>query len=145
DGGRTVVEPDDSRKRRLVARLRALALERLEQRGLLPRFVRTGAPMEVDIAIKARTKHVPAEEATLVRLVDGVLEDVLDVEELAADVDVGDLGPDGVTRNRASLDQQMRVAFHQEVILERPRLAFVGIAGEVFGVRRLLVDELPLH
>jgi len=38
----------------------------------------------------------------------------------------------------------MRIALHQQVVLERARLALVGVADDVarFG---LLVDELPLH
>jgi hypothetical protein len=38
----------------------------------------------------------------------------------------------------------MRIALHQEMILERPRLAFVGVAGDVARLD-FLVDELPLH
>ena len=60
-----------------------------------------------------------------------LLEDVLHVEELAADVDVGDLRADRVAADRAPLDEQMRIALHQQVILERARLALVGVAGDV--------------
>ena len=144
-GGRTVVEADDGRKRRLVARLRALAFERFEQRRLFARFVRARAAMDEDVAVEARSENVLAEESARVGLVDRVLEHVLHVEELAADVDVGHLRADGVAGDRAALDQQVRIALHQQVVLERPRLAFVGVAGDVFRVRRLLVDELPFH
>src|SRR2546428_334130 len=37
------------------------------------------------------------------------------------------------------------MTLHQQVIFERARLAFVGVARDVLGVWRLLVDELPLH
>ena len=73
------------------------------------------------------------EEAARVRLVDRALEHVLHVEELAADVDVGDLRADGVAGDRAPFDQQVRVALHQQVILERARLALVGVAGDVLA------------
>ena len=39
----------------------------------------------------------------------------------------------------------MRVALHEHVVLERARLAFVGIAGDVLRLGRVLEDELPLQ
>ena len=83
--------------------------------------------------------------AGLARFLDRVLEDVLHVEELAADVDVGGLRRDRVAADQAPLDQQVRVALHQQVILERARLALVGVADDVLRLRRFLVDELPLE
>ena len=66
------------------------------------------------------------------------------MQELAADIDVGDLRADGITPDRAAFEEQVRVALHQEMIFERPGLAFVGIAGDVARLD-LPVDELPLH
>src|SRR5262249_8387029 len=51
---------------------------------------------------------------------------------------------DRIAADRATLDEQVRVALDEQVILERARLALVGIAGDVAGLD-LLVDELPLH
>src|SRR5687768_17244668 len=39
----------------------------------------------------------------------------------------------------------MRVALHQQVILERAGLALVGVADDVFWLRGVLDDELPFH
>src|SRR4029450_326704 len=39
----------------------------------------------------------------------------------------------------------MRVALHEQLILEGSRFSLVGVAGDVLRVRRFLVDELPLH
>ena len=142
---RRVVEPDDGGKGRLVARLRALAFERLEQRRLLARLVGAGAAMHEHVAVEAGPEHALADETARVGFRDRLLEHVLHVEELAADIDVGDLGADGVAGNRAPLDQQVRVALHQQVILESPRLAFVGVAGDIARLLGLPVDELPLH
>src|SRR5262249_49429751 len=58
---------------------------------------------------------------------------------------VGDLGADRPAADEASLEEQMGVALHQQVVLERPRLALVGVAGDVLGQRRVLQDELPLQ
>jgi hypothetical protein len=144
-GRRAVVEPDHRGKRRLVARLGTLALERFEQRGLFARFVGAGAAVDVHLAVEARAEDVPAEEPARVRLVDRPLEHLLHMEELAADVDVRHPGADGITRNRAAFDEQVRIALHDQVVLERAGLAFIGVAGDVLRVGRLLVHELPFH
>ena len=80
----------------------------------------------------------------LVGLLDGGLQDALHVEEFAAYVDVGDLRADRVAANRASLDQQVGIALHQQMVLERARFALVRVARDVARFD-LLVDELPFH
>src|SRR5204862_996883 len=99
--------------------LRPLPFERLEQRRLFTGLVRAGAAMHVDVAVEAGAENVLAQEAVPIGLVYRALEDVLDVEELAPNVDVGGLRADRVAADRAALDQQMRIALHQQVILER--------------------------
>ena len=101
--------------------------------------------MHVDVAVEAAAQDVLAKKPGLVGRFDRPLEHLLHVIELAADVDVGDLCADGVAADRASLDDQMRVALHQHVILERARLALVGVAGDVLRLGRVLEDELPLE
>src|SRR5260370_40610973 len=101
--------------------------------------------MDVDVPIELGAEDAVAQESAAVCLVDGALEDTLHVEELAADVDVRDLGAYRKAGNRAALDQQMRVALHDQMVLERARLALVRVAGEVTGLAGLLVDKLPLH
>src|SRR4029077_3587543 len=88
-------------------------------------------------------EDVLAGVALRVRLVDRLLEDVLRVEELAAYIDVGRLRPDGVAADEASFNQQVRVALDEQVILEGPRLALVGVAGDVARLD-LLFHQLPL-
>src|SRR6185503_10253926 len=106
DRRRTVVEALHGGKRRLEARLGALAFERLDERGLFAGFVGARTTVHVDVAVEAAAEDVLAEEPGLVGLLDLRLENLLDVEELAADVDVGDLRANRVARNRAALDQQ---------------------------------------
>src|SRR5262245_20300042 len=50
-----------------------------------------------------------------------------------------------VTRNRHPFDQQMRIALHQDAILERSRLAFVGIAQQVCRFTGGAWNKTPLH
>ncbi len=100
--------------------------------------------MNEHVAVEAGTENVLAEEPARVRLVDGALEDVLRVQEFAPYIDVGDFRADGVAADGATLDKQVRIALDEQVILERARLAFVGVARDIAGFD-LLVDELPLH
>src|SRR6185369_10196212 len=53
----------DARERRLVARLAAVALDRVEQRGLLAADVRAGAAAQLYVEREAGPEHVGAEEA----------------------------------------------------------------------------------
>ena len=145
DRGRAVVEAGDGRERRLDARLRALAFERLDQRRLFARFVGAGAAVNDDVAVEAGAHDVLADVALRVGLGELGLHHLLHVVELAADVDVGDLRADRPAADQAALEQQVRVALHQHVILERAGLALVGVAGDVLRQRRVLEDELPLH
>src|SRR5205807_9633908 len=118
DGGRLAVETDHRRERRLVARLRALAFERLEERGLLARFVCAGAAMDVDVAVEPGAEDVLAQQSARVRLVYGAFENLLHMEEFASYIDVGDFRSDGVAADGAPLDEEVRIALHQQVVLE---------------------------
>ena len=71
DDGRLAEQADLDRERRLVARLAALALDRLEERRLLAADVGAGAAPELDVEGEARAEDVGAEEAGGARRVDG--------------------------------------------------------------------------
>src|SRR5262252_9120260 len=144
DGRRLVIEADDGGKRRLVARLGALAFKRLEERGLFAGLIGTGPAVHEDIAVEPGAEDVPAEEPARVGLVDRSLENLLGVQEFTPYIDVGDFRADGVAADGAALDEQVRIPLDEQVILERARLALVGVAGDV-ARGDFLVDELPLH
>src|SRR5262249_15589352 len=145
DRGRTLVETGDRWKRRLETRLRTLAFERLDERRLLARLVRSGAAVHEDVAVEARTEDVLAEKAGPVRFLDGLLDDELHVIELAPYIDVSNLRPDRVAADGAPFDQQVGIALHEHVVLERARLALVGVAADVLRPGGVLEDELPFE
>ena len=91
DRRRAAPQAGHGRERRLEARLRALALERVEQRRLLAGLVGAGAAVQVDLAVPAAAEDVRADVAGGARVVDGLLQHREQVVELAADVDVGHL------------------------------------------------------
>src|SRR5690606_17224037 len=74
DHGRLAVQTDVRRERRADARLAALALQRLEQRGFLAADVSTRAAVGVDLAAPARAEDVLPDEAFLPRLLDLAVE-----------------------------------------------------------------------
>ena len=88
--------------------------------------------------------HVVAEEAARACLVERVLERVLRLGVLAADVEVAPFAPGRVGGDRHRLDQRERVELHDHAVLERSRLRLVGVADEVVRAHRLPRDGLPL-
>jgi hypothetical protein len=130
-----LIQARDGRKGRLDPRLRPLAFERFDECRLFPGFIGARAAVHVDVAVESAAEDVPAKIAGLVRLLDLSFEDLLNVVELAADVDVGDPGADGIAGDRTAFDEQMRVPLHQHVVLERTGLALVGVAADVLRLR----------
>src|SRR5205823_3070700 len=62
---RLAVQPDLDRERRLVARLPSIALDRLEERGLLPAVVGSGVDPEVDLYPDVRARAKPSRARSL--------------------------------------------------------------------------------
>ena len=143
--GRAVVQPFDRGKRRLDPGLGALPLERFDERGFFAGFVGAGAAMDEDVAVEAAAVNVLPQMPGPIRLGQRALERLLHVQELAANVDVGDRRANRIAADGAPFDQQVRVALHQHVVLERAGLALVGVAGDVLRLGRVLEDELPLQ
>ena len=83
------------------------------------------------------------EEAALVGLGHGGVEDVGLQLVLAADEDEALVGAGGDRADDAALDQQVRVLLHQQAVLEGARLGLVRVAAEVL-VHRALGDEAGL-
>ncbi len=131
------------RERRLDPRHGALALEARQQARLVARDVAARAAVEDHVEVEAGPEDVPAEEAVLVRLGDGAAEPLVPQGELAPDVDERLMALDGECRDHDALDQLVRVALHEHVVLERGRLALVGVHGEVARVH-VLGQERPL-
>src|SRR5690606_32208144 len=85
-----IVEAEHGReKRRLDARVRALALERLDQTGLLAADVGRGAAVDHDVAAVSTAQYIVARVALLLRLEDRLVEQLRGQRHLLADVDEG--------------------------------------------------------
>ena len=143
DDRRLGEEPRDDGKRRLVARLAPLALDRVEDRRLLAADVRARALPHLDVEVQPLTEDVLPEVATVPGLLERVVENVVRLRVLATQVDVAARAVGRVRRDRHRLDHRKRVAFEQSTILERARLGLVGVAHEIVRPGRLPGDSLP--
>src|SRR3546814_13713612 len=92
DRGRATVKADSCRERRLQARLALLALQAFDLGGLLAADIGARAAMDEDFEIIARAAGVLADEALFIGLGDGGEERLRLADELAANVDKGEIG-----------------------------------------------------
>src|SRR6185436_6922536 len=86
DGRRLAIEAVARRKRRLEARLALLALERVEQRGLLAADVGAVARVRIELEAEIRAHDVASQVAGGARLGERFLEALVDLPHLAVDV-----------------------------------------------------------
>ncbi len=144
--GRAAIEAGAGRERRLQPRHALLALEALQQRGLLAADIGTGAAMDVEVEVPARSAGVLAEQAGVVGLLDGGDQVLRLVVELAAHVDVAGVGAHREAGDQATFDQQVRIVTHDVAILAGARFGFVGVHDEIVRtILYLLRHEGPLH
>ena len=128
-------QPDLDRERRLVARLASIALDRVEQRGLLTADVGAGAAADLDVEgepwPRMSSPSSPRRAAARWR-----------AAAVAARAGTRRAGrgspvraPIAYAGDRHRLDERERVALHQHAVLERARLGLVGVGNEVVGAR----------
>src|SRR5439155_5925715 len=86
---RSAERTDNGGKRRLHARLSAMAFDRFDETRLFAADVRAGAARDGDVEVESAAENVLAEESTFARFGEGLLEHDRAVIKLAADVDVG--------------------------------------------------------
>ena len=99
---RLAEEADLDRERRLVARLAAVALDRVEERGLLAADVGARAAAHLDVEAKPSPITSSPRKPRVARDGERVLERVMRLRVLAAHVDVAALAAGGVARRWSS-------------------------------------------
>ncbi len=143
DHGGLAVEADGGGEERgLDAREAALALERLEQRRLLAADVGAGAGVHDDVEREARVEDVAAHRAVGVGLVQRRLQALEAQGELPAQVDEGLADLQRVGRDQHALEDLVRVALNEHVVLEGGRLGLVAVDHQVG--QRVLAQHRPL-
>ena len=139
-----VEAPGGREERGLQAGHAAVALERLDECGLLADDVRAGAPVQHHVHREVGAEDVLADVAGGVRLVQRSRDALVRVGHLAADVKEHLLGLDRIRADQGAFDELMRIALHQEAVLEGAGLGLVAVDDEVTGehVRR---QKTPLR
>ena len=136
--------PSTAGKRRLDARPGALALQAFDQAGLLAADVGPGPAVQVDVEVEVLAEDVLAEQVGRVGLVDRLLHDCGSAAVFVAEVDVGRAGPRRVAGEDDPFEDLVRVLLHQDAVVERARLALVGVDAQVDRARMVLGQEGPL-
>ena len=144
DDRRLAEEARLHRERRLVPRLAAEALDRIEQRGFLATNVGAGAAAQLDVEADRLAHHPIAKKAGRARLRQCAEQSRGGERILAANIDVALLATGREPSDGHRLDDRERVLFHQHAIFERAGLRFVGVADHVVRPRGGLRDRLPL-
>merc|ERR1719447_690360 len=128
----------------LQAGLALLTLQALYQGGLLSADV--GASTTVHKEVEAIARGVGSQEASVIRLPDGLLQVGGLVVELSSDVDVAGPGSHGGASDQAAFNQSVRVVPHNLAILASSRLALVSVDHQVLRAAIVwLVHEAPLE
>src|SRR5690606_33659869 len=128
-GGRAI-QPYVRREWRLQAWQPLLALEAFQQRRLLAADVGAGTMLNVYVEIPVELV-VLAEETSLVGFVYGGFQHLALADELAADVDVADVGAHRETGDQATLDEQVRVVPHDVAVLARAGFGLIRVDDQV--------------
>ena len=129
-------KPDDGREGRLEPGRAAAAFDRFEQGGLLAADVGPGAEVDDDLEAEPGAEDVPAEEARAFGLGHRLAEPAGDALVLAPDIDDGRADADGEGGDDHALEEPVRIADQDGPVLERARLAFVGVDAQILRARR---------
>ena len=133
------------REGRLQARLALEPFQGFQQGGLLAADIGPGAAVGEDLEIETGAEDVPADKAFRPRGGYGLVQELGLGGELAADVDIGVAGPDGVGGYGHPLYQGVRVLQYQLPVLESSGLTLVRVADQVARPLGVLGDEGPFE
>ena len=101
--------------------------------------------MREQLEIETRTENILTEETGGTRLIQRLLETLVDLPDLAMNVVVTAIRAHGEGGDCHAFDDRMRVVTHDVAILERPGLAFIGITDNVLVTREGARHERPLQ
>ena len=117
----------------------------MDQSGLFTADESTGTVAELDVKIEARAEDVFTEQAIFASLSDGDLQTVDSQRVFSTDINQTVGSTDGIAADGHSLDDAVRVTFHDGTVHERTRVAFVGVADDVHLIALVLCAEAPFH
>src|SRR5437016_348912 len=138
-------ETDLPRKRRLVARLGAMAFNGLDERAFLTAYVAAGADKNFEIIIDVAAQDFFSEEASAVAAANLLAKDFFLEMIFVADIENAALRAGHQAGDDHAFDEEMRQVSHDEAVLDRAGLAFIGVADNVFHGIGLFANKIPLH
>ena len=135
----------DGRKRRLDPRPGPFAFQAFDQARFFAADVCRRAAMQENIERKVAAENVLAEIACRVALVDRRLQPIPAQRVFEAQIKVGRRRPGREAAEDDPFDHLMRIVFHQDAVIERARLALVGVDAHVDRAGMVLGQEGPLQ
>ena len=123
----------------------APAFDGPHERSFFAADKRTGTDAQLDIEVEAFFKEVLAEQAVLVRLVNGDLEALDGQRIFGADINESAIGAGRVRADDHAFEHAVRVAFDDRAVHERAGITFVGVADDVLRLGRDFRHEFPLE
>ena len=145
DVGRLVDEPLLRRERRLEARHAAMALQRLDEGGLLAADECARASLDLDVAREGRAKDVRPQQMRRPRIRQRLLQAHDRERILRPHIDERRRRANRVGRDQHALDERVRVGLDDRAIHERAGVALVRVADEVFVLALGVARGVPLE
>ena len=132
DDGGFLPQTGHARERRFHAGIAALAFDGFDERGFLAADIAAEPGADFDIKGEVGAEELLAQIAFGPGLLDGLVQPVLGEVVFAPDVDEALAGPHRKAGNGHALQDLVGVAFHDIAVLDGARLAFIGVADDVF-------------
>ena len=145
DQRRPAVQAVVAGERRLVARLAAVALHALQQRGLLAEDVAAGRDEHLDVQPPPAAAGVRPDHACRAQRVQLGAQHVLLGAVLVPDEHPALLGAHDGHAEQQPLQHQVRLGGQDLPVLERARLGLVGVADGVLDARRAAMPRTSSH
>ncbi len=134
------------RERRAGLGVAPLALAGVYQGCLFAADIRPGTHLDANVEIKPfLAAYILAQQTRLSHGGQDAVEVHQEIRVLAAKIKNALAGADGVTTNRHALEEQLSPLGENHAILERARLAFVGVADDDLVIAVGSAGEIPLH
>ena len=137
--------PFDGRKRRLDPRPGPLAFQAFDQARLFAADVRPAPRCKINVERKVAAQNVLAQQVVGVAFSIACLQDAKAAAVFVTQIEVGRGRPRRAAGDDDAFEQLMRILLHQDAIVERARLALVGVDAHVDRAGMVLRQERPLQ
>ena len=145
DNGGLLPEADLAGKRRLIARLGAMAFDGFDQRAFFAADVAAGADKNFEIKVEAAADDVFSKKSRAITAANFFAEDFFLKMIFVADIEDAPLRAGDEARDDHTLDEEMGQVGHDEAVLDGAGFTFIGVTDNVFHGIGLLANQIPLH